>query len=156
MALKTEATMFECPHLHNAWTNLHGFWRTSTVFCSEHTCWLYVDHIYNTKWCQLAIKSTTDNLVFTYKTRMWANAQRDGRAAEYRWRRSFNAAKFGWRPLLKCCAVTLPKRKTCWNLLGCTKLANRSQPLVGRSPPYCKDMWADAVQQFFSDCRCVP
>ena len=27
--------------------------------------------------------------------RMWANAQRDGRPAEYRWRPLFNAAKFG-------------------------------------------------------------
>jgi len=26
-------------------------------------------------------------------------------------------------------------------LLGCRKLANRSQPLVGRSSPYCDDMW---------------
>jgi len=31
---------------------------------------------------------------------MWANAQRDGRPEEYRWRTLFNAAKFGWRPLL--------------------------------------------------------
>jgi len=31
---------------------------------------------------------------------MWANAQCDGRPAEYRWRRLFNAAKFGRRPLL--------------------------------------------------------
>ena len=28
-------------------------------------------------------------------TRMWANAQGDGRPAEYRWRPLFNAAKFG-------------------------------------------------------------
>jgi len=28
-------------------------------------------------------------------TRMWANAQRDGRPARYRWRPLFNAAKFG-------------------------------------------------------------
>jgi len=28
-------------------------------------------------------------------TRMWANAKRDGRSAEYRWRHLFNAAKFG-------------------------------------------------------------
>jgi len=28
-------------------------------------------------------------------TRMWANAQRDGRPAEYRWRPLFNAAMFG-------------------------------------------------------------
>jgi len=26
---------------------------------------------------------------------MWANAQRDGRPAEYKWRPLFNAAKFG-------------------------------------------------------------
>ena len=35
------------------------------------------------------------------KTRMRANAQRDGHPAEYRWRPLFNAAKFGWRPLLE-------------------------------------------------------
>jgi len=29
------------------------------------------------------------------KTRMWANAQRDGRPAEYKWRPLFNAAKCG-------------------------------------------------------------
>jgi len=28
-------------------------------------------------------------------TRMWASAQRYGHPAEYRWRRLFNAAKFG-------------------------------------------------------------
>ena len=42
------------------------------------------------------------------KTRMWANAQRDGRHAEYRWHPLFNAAKFG--SLLECRAVTLPRR----------------------------------------------
>ena len=29
------------------------------------------------------------------RTRMWADAQRDGHPAEYRWRPLFNAAKFG-------------------------------------------------------------
>jgi len=67
---------------------------------------------------------------------MWANAQSDGRPAEYRWCPLFNAAKFGWRPLLECrlleCrAATLPRRETRWNLQGWSKLANRSQPLVG-------------------------
>jgi len=28
------------------------------------------------------------------KTRLWANAQRDGRPAEHSWRPLFNAAKF--------------------------------------------------------------
>jgi len=31
---------------------------------------------------------------FNTTTRMWANAQRDGRPAEHRWRLLFNAAKF--------------------------------------------------------------
>ena len=44
----------------------------------------------------------------TTLTRIWANAQRDGRPAEYRWRPVLNAAKFGSRPLLECRAVTLP------------------------------------------------
>ena len=74
-------------------------------------------------------------------TRMWANAQHDGRPAEYRWRPLFNAAKFGYCPLLKCRAVTLPRSESRLNLQECPKLVNRSQPLVGRSSPYCKDMW---------------
>jgi len=72
---------------------------------------------------------------------MSANAQRDGHPAEYRWRPLFNAAKFGWRPLLEGRAVMLPRRETRWNLQGCPKLANRYQPLVGRSSLYYQDMW---------------
>jgi len=45
---------------------------------------------------------------------MWANAQRDGRPAEYRWRPVFNAVKLGWRPLQECRAVTLPRHETRW------------------------------------------
>jgi len=75
------------------------------------------------------------------KTRMWANAQRDGRPAEHRWCPLFNAAKFGWRPLLDCRAVMLPSRDTRWNMMGCPKSANQSQPLVGLCSPYCKDIW---------------
>ena len=49
--------------------------------------------------------------------------------------------QFGWHSLLACRAVTLPRRETRWNLQGCPKLANRSQPLVGRSSPYYENMW---------------
>jgi len=48
--------------------------------------------------------------------------------------------QFGGRPLLQCRAVTLPRRKTRWNYLGCPKLTKGSQPLVGRSSPYSGDM----------------
>jgi len=39
--------------------------------------------------------SQNGNTAAHSQTRMWANAQRDGRPAEYRWRPLFNAAKFG-------------------------------------------------------------
>jgi len=69
-------------------------------------------------------------VIFKIETRMWANAQRDVHPAKHR-----------WRPLFDCHAATLPRRESRWNLLGCLKLANRSQPLVGRSSPYCEDIW---------------
>jgi len=62
---------------------------------------------------------------------MWANAQRDGRPAEHRWRPLSNAAKFGWRPLLECRAVTLPRRETRWNLLGEPQTPERISAVSG-------------------------
>jgi len=66
------------------------------------------------------------------ETRMWADAQRDGRPAEYRRR-----PMFGWLPVSDIAAVTKARHKTRWNLLGYPNVANWSQPLVGRSSPYC-------------------
>jgi len=63
---------------------------------------------------------------------MWANAQRDGRPAQYRWRRLFNAA-------VRLC-INDAKTRNPLKLAGCPKLTKRSQPLVGRSSPYCKDI----------------
>jgi len=69
---------------------------------------------------------------------MWANAQRDGRPAEYRWRHLFNAAKFGWRPLLECRAVTLPRLETRWNLLG---VPQTRQQISAASGPNFSILW---------------
>ena len=50
-------------------------------------------------------------------------------------------------PFVQLCNVWLtptnrvPWRETRWNVQGCPKLANRSQPLVGRSSPYYEDVW---------------
>ena len=49
-------------------------------------------------------------------------------------------ARFGWPPVNDVASVAKPRRKTRWNLLGCPKLPNQSQPLVGWSSPYCADM----------------
>jgi len=65
-------------------------------------------------------------------------------------------AEFGWPPLNDIGAVTKPRREARWNLMGCPKLANRSQPLVGRSP-YCEDVWEILLfNKFFSNCRYMP
>jgi len=42
-------------------------------------------------YCHIKDVADKDNL----QLEMWANAQRDGRPAEYRWRPLFNAAKSG-------------------------------------------------------------
>ena len=99
---------------------------------------------------------TSHQMKSIIKTRMWANAKSDGRPAKHRWRPLFNAAKFGWRPLLECRAVTLPI-ETSWNLQGCPKLTKRSQPLVGRFTI----LWGHVeeillLNRFFSDCPYVP
>ena len=41
------------------------------------------------------VPCTSTRPVLITDTRMWANAQRDGRPAKHRWRPPFNAAKFG-------------------------------------------------------------
>ena len=46
-------------------------------------------------WQSCLTAELSDQLETIQKLEMWANAQRDGRPAEYRWRPLFNAAKFG-------------------------------------------------------------
>jgi len=56
-------------------------------------------HVVNTSTLPVLLESGNVIRVFlpleNKKTRMWANAQRDTRPAEYRWRPLFNAATFG-------------------------------------------------------------
>jgi len=65
-------------------------------------------HFTNTKYVETGLVKTKEYTLKRKRTRMWANAQRVGRPAEYRWRPVLNAAKLGSRPLLDCRAVTLP------------------------------------------------
>jgi len=67
---------------------------------------------------------------------MWANAQRDVTLPNIG-----DALCSTPQSLLDCHIVTLPRRETRWDLQECPKLTQRSQPLVGRSSPYYKDMW---------------
>jgi len=55
-------------------------------------------------------------------------------------------------------AVTEPRRETRWNLLGCPKLTNRSQPSVDQSSPRCGTCggYIAAVEQAFFRLSIVP
>ena len=67
-------------------------------------------------------------------------------------------AMFGWLLLSDVAAVTKPRRETRWNLLGCPKLANRYQPLVGQVyhiVRICAWMRYCCLTSF-SDCRYMP
>jgi len=81
---------------------------TSTYFCGDtalqlaafpwfsdcrHTGFIAICHF-------LFLNLGIFTIQYNTKTRMWANAQPDGRPAKHRWRPLFNAAKSGCRPLL--------------------------------------------------------
>jgi len=87
-------------------------WKTTSYYrkdslklaarCPVSVCWpfCYNTHIKSDNKCNLMILCSCDlmkyeNYDYITQSRMWANAQRDGRPAEYRWRPLFNAAKFG-------------------------------------------------------------
>ena len=92
------------------------------------------------------------------KLEMWANAQRDGRPAEYRWHPLFNAAKFGWQrcsnaaktryPLKyngvpqthhSISAVGGPKFTILWGHVEEILLLNKFFPIVDTGPS-CEDI----------------
>ena len=86
------------------------------------------------------------------ETRMWANAQRDGRPAKYRWRPLFNTAVWLTATTRVPCSNTdkkskplklagVPQTNERFSADSRPKFTKGSQPIVGRSSPYCKDMW---------------
>jgi len=73
------------------------------------------------------------------RTRMWDNAQPDGRPAEYRRRPLFNAAKFGWRPHLECRTVTLHAKTR--NTLKFAGVLQTPEPISAASGPKFTILW---------------
>ena len=49
-------------------------------------------------------------------------------------------AKFGWPPVSDVACSNEVKTRNRLKFAGCPKLVNRSQPIVGRSSPYCEDI----------------
>jgi len=98
ISAKSRHTMLSCLIPCTCHTNLRPliFSDDSTEHCQYKCCRLSCatlrlsDHI-----CWTTNTAYTSVHMQTLQTRMWANAQRDGRPAKYRWRPLFNAAKFG-------------------------------------------------------------
>jgi len=74
---------------------------------------------------------------------MWANAQRDGCPAEYRWRPLFNTAKRKvW--LMPTAGVPCSNAAKTRNPLKFVGVPQTKEPISaarGPSSPYCGDMW---------------
>ena len=69
------------------------------------------------------------------ETRMWANAQRDGRPAEYRWRPLFNAAVW-LTPSTRVPCSNAAKTRNPLKLPGVPQTNETISAAVGRSSPY--------------------
>ena len=74
------------------------------------------------------------------QTRMWANAQHDGRPAKYSWRPLFNAAVW-LMPSTGVPSSNAAKTRNPLKLAGVPKLQNWSHLLVGQSSAHCGVIW---------------
>ena len=83
---------------------------------------------------------------------MWANAQRDGRHTECRWRPLFNAAVW-LTPTTRMPCINAAKTQNPLKFAGLPQTRQQILPLVGRRSPYCENM---LLLKFFSDCQYVP
>ena len=89
---------------------------------------------------------------------MWANAQRDGRPAECRWRPLFNTA-FWLTPTTRVPCSNPAKSRNLLKLAGVPQTNETISP--ARGPYYCSPYYGDlwrycCLASFFSDCQCVP
>jgi len=85
----------------------------------------------NRQHCIESVVARATQVIVQYNNeiRVWANAQRDGRPAEYRWRPLFNSTKFGWRPLLLPCSNAAKTR----NPLKCGGVPQTRQQISAAS-----------------------
>ena len=90
-------------------------------------------------------------------TRMWANAQRDGRPAEYRWRPLFNAAVW-LTPTTRVPSSNAAKTR---NPLKLPWVPQTNKKISATSGPKFTILWVHVeeillLNTFFSDCRYMP
>jgi len=84
------------------WDIQSKIWSKILILCQTNLRLVNIQKPILTIWLKFGFRLKTKTMVEDKviqcnltTTRMWANAQRDGRPAEHRWRSLFNAAKFG-------------------------------------------------------------
>ena len=93
-------------------------------------------------------------VVKTVSTRMWANAQRDGRPAEYRWRPLFNAEVWLTETTRVLCSNAAKTR----NPLKLPGVPQTNETILAANGPKFTILWGHVeeillLNKFFSDCR---
>ena len=88
---------------------------------------------------------------------MWANAQPDGRPAEYRWRSLFNAAVW----LTPTTSVPCSNAAKTRNALKLAGVPQTNETISATSRPKFTILWGHLdeillLNKFFSNCRYVP
>ena len=88
---------------------------------------------------------------------MWANALRDGRPAEYRWRPLFNAAVWLTPTTRVPCSIAAKTR----NQLKFAGVPQTPEPISAVSGPKFAILWGHVqdiflLNEFFSNCRYAP
>jgi len=114
---------------------------------------MHVKHVSNATFYHLSNRQKLPNVM---KTRMWANAQRDGRPAEYRWRPLFNAAVW-LTPTTRVPCSNAAKTRNPLKLPG---VPETNETISAASGPKFAILWGHVeeillLNKFFSDCRYV-
>ena len=88
---------------------------------------------------------------------MWANAQRDGHPAEYRWRSLFNAAVW-LTPTTRVPCSNAAKTRNPLKFAAVPQTTGPISAASGSKFTILGDMWRRycCLTSFFSDCRYVP
>jgi len=80
------------------------------------------------------------------KTSLWGNSRRKCIYSVPAQETAKHHAQFGWLPLSDVAAVTKPRRETPLKFAGVPQTTEPiSAAIVGRSSPYCEDVWGDIV-----------
>ena len=123
------------------------------IRCHSGTIWLQIYHTAEVMGIKICFVTNAKNT----ELEMWANAQRDGHPAEYRWRPLFNAAVWLTTTTRVPCSNAAKTR----NPLKLPGVPQTNERISAASGPKFTILWRHVweillLNKFFSDCRYMP